>query len=280
VALTGEVEGYYRAFADRPIDHLIRSLTEGFAYQGESFPLSGKPRGEPSGHLPPEATVFFAQNHDQVGNRALGERLSMLVDPVKLKQGMGLVLLSPHIPLLFMGEEAAVDTPFLFFADWSDEAAELTRKGRRREFAHFKAFSTADLQERIPDPCDERTFLASKLDWASIERSPRSMEFRALTKELISIRQEKIIPLIQEGFVKAKGRRLGRGDGLGGIEVRWETRRGGVLQIAANFSESELPIADKIEGNGLWQAQPFNGEILLPAQIVVALSQGSRWREL
>jgi maltooligosyltrehalose trehalohydrolase len=275
VALTGEVEGYYRAFADRPVDHLIRSLTEGFAYQGEGFPLNGKQRGEPSGHLPPEATVFFAQNHDQVGNRALGERLSMLVGPDKLKLAMGLVMLSPHIPLLFMGEEAAVDTPFLFFADWSDEAAELTRKGRRREFAHFKAFSTADMQERIPDPCDERTFLASKLDWDSIERSPRSMEFRALTKELISIRQENIVPLIKEGFVKAWGRRVGGGDGLGGIEVRWETRRGDVLQMVANFSESELSFSEPLQGRQLWRSQPFNGETLSPAQIIVALHQGA-----
>ncbi|WP_249166797.1 hypothetical protein [Bradyrhizobium sp. JYMT SZCCT0428] len=102
---------------------------------------------------------------------------------------MALVILSPHIPLLFMGEEAAADTPSLFFADWSGEAAELTRKGRRTEFAHFKAFSTADLQEKIPDPCDERTFFASKLDWPSIDQSQISLEFRALTKELLKIRR-------------------------------------------------------------------------------------------
>ena len=116
--LTGEKEGYYRAFADRPLDHLARSLTESFAFQGEVFPLHNKPRGAKSAHLPPEATIFFAQNHDQVGNRALGERLSTLLSTEKLRQAMALVLLNPHIPMLFMGEEAAAETPFLFFCDW------------------------------------------------------------------------------------------------------------------------------------------------------------------
>jgi hypothetical protein len=114
VLLTGENEGYYSAFAYKPLEHLARSLTEGFAYQGEVFPLHNAPRGQPSGHLPPEATIFFAQNHDQVGNRALGERLAKLVNDEKLKQAMVLLILNPHIPMLFMGEEAAAQTPFLF----------------------------------------------------------------------------------------------------------------------------------------------------------------------
>ena len=132
-------------------------MTEGFAYQGEVFPLHKQSRGEPSAHLPPEATIFFAQNHDQIGNRAFGERLSKLVSPEKLAQALGLVLLSPHIPMLFMGEEAAADTPFLFFADWSGEAAESTREGGRKEFAHFNAFATPEMRASIPDPYDEQT---------------------------------------------------------------------------------------------------------------------------
>src|SRR5206468_10305732 len=130
-----------------------------------------RPRGEPSSHLPPEATIFFAQNHDQVGNRALGERLAKLVSREKLEQAMVLLLLSPHIPIMFMGEEAAAETPFLFFADWKGEAADLTREGRRKEFAHFAAFATPEVRDRIPDPCDARTFAASKLDWQALERS-------------------------------------------------------------------------------------------------------------
>jgi maltooligosyltrehalose trehalohydrolase len=116
VLLTGEAEGYYAAFANDPLSHLARSLTEGFAFQGENFPLHNKPRGERSAHLPPEATIFFAQNHDQIGNRAFGERLASLVGVDKLKQAMALVALSPHIPLLSWARNPRARRPFCSFA--------------------------------------------------------------------------------------------------------------------------------------------------------------------
>jgi maltooligosyltrehalose trehalohydrolase len=273
VLLTGEDEGYYRAFADRPLEHLARSLTEGFAYQGEVFPLHDAPRGEPSAHLPPEATIFFAQNHDQIGNRAFGERLSRLVSPEKLDQAMALVLLNPHIPMLFMGEEAAADTPFLFFADWSGEAAELTREGRRKEFAHFKAFSTPDMRASIPDPCDEKTFEASKLDWTGIDRSPVSARFRGLTAQLLQIRREKIVPLIKRGFVSAQCRLLGEDPRTGGLDARWRTEKGDILQIVANFADRELPVPALIAGESLWRLRPADTQGLLPGDIIVRVGQ-------
>ncbi|AMA61296.1 malto-oligosyltrehalose trehalohydrolase [Bradyrhizobium sp. CCGE-LA001] len=273
VLLTGEDEGYYRAFADKPLEHLARSLAEGFAYQGEVFALHDEPRGEPSAHLPPEATIFFAQNHDQIGNRALGERLSKLVSPEKLRQTMALVLLNPHIPMLFMGEEAAVETPFLFFADWTGEAAELTREGRRKEFAHFKSFSTPEMRARIPDPCDERTFQASKLDWSSIDRSPGCARFRALTAQLLQIRREKIVPLIERGFVSAQRELLGDDPRQGGVHVRWQTKRGEVLQIVANFAGERLPMPQLVEGECLWRGGPAEEQHLLPGDIIVRLGQ-------
>nr|WP_249803030.1 malto-oligosyltrehalose trehalohydrolase [Bradyrhizobium sp. 21] len=273
VLLTGEDEGYYRAFADKPLEHLARSLTEGFAYQGEVFPLHGTSRGEPSAHLPPEATIFFAQNHDQIGNRAFGERLSRLVSPEKLDQALTLVLLNPHIPMLFMGEEAAADTPFLFFADWSGEAAELTREGRRKEFAHFKAFSTPDLRARIPDPCDEKTFAASKLDWTGIDRSPASARSRGLTARLLKIRSEKIVPLIKRGFVSARCRLLGEDVRTGGLDARWRTEKGDVLQIVANFADRELPTPVLVAGESLWRLRPADSQALLPGDIIVRLGQ-------
>ncbi|MFC7697903.1 malto-oligosyltrehalose trehalohydrolase [Bradyrhizobium sp. GCM10028915] len=271
VLLTGEDEGYYRAFADRPLEHLARALTEGFAYQGEIFPLHDEPRGEPSAHLPPDATIFFAQNHDQIGNRALGERLSALVGPEKLDQAMALVLLNPHIPLLFMGEEAAAETPFLFFADWSGEAAELTREGRRKEFAHFKAFSTPGMRARIPDPCDEKTFGASKLDWAGIDRSPASARFRGLTARLLKIRREKIVPLIKRGFVSAHCRLLGENQRKGGLDARWRTQKGDILQIVANFADHELPMPALVAGESLWRLGAADAPALLPSDIIVRL---------
>jgi maltooligosyltrehalose trehalohydrolase len=271
VLLTGENEGYYNAFVDKPLEHLARSLTEGFAYQGEVFPLHNKPRGQPSRHLPPEATIFFAQNHDQVGNRALGERLTRLINDDKLKQAMVLLILNPHIPMLFMGEEAAAQTPFLFFADWKGEAAALTREGRRKEFTHFKAFSSPELRERIPDPCDEATFMASELDWKALDRSPISSKFRALTQELLNIRREKIVPLIQNGFVKTKAELLGAGEAKsGGVNVQWRTAKGEVLQIVTNFSIQALPLPPLIRGEMLWGAGQTSGRLYLsPAEILV-----------
>jgi maltooligosyltrehalose trehalohydrolase len=273
VLLTGEDEGYYRAFADRPLEHLARSLTEGFAYQGENFPLHQVPRGEPSAHLPPEATIFFAQNHDQIGNRAFGERLSRLVRPEKLEQAMALVLLSPHIPMLFMGEETAAETPFLFFADWTGEAAELTREGRRKEFSHFKAFATPETRAEIPDPCDERTFQASKLDWTSIDQSPAGARFRALTTQLLTIRREKIVPLVKRGFVSAQRDLIGADPRMGGVDVRWRTEQGEVLQIVANFADHELPMPPLVEGESLWRLRGSEAEALVPGDIIVRLGQ-------
>lgn len=273
VLLTGEDEGYYRAFADKPLEHLARSLTEGFAYQGEVFPLHQEPRGEPSAHLPPEATIFFAQNHDQVGNRAFGERLSRLVGPDKLELALALMLLSPHIPMLFMGEEAAADTPFLFFADWTGEAAELTREGRRKEFSHFKAFATPETRARIPDPCDERTFLASRLDWTSIDQSPAGARFRALTAQLLTIRREKIVPLIKRGLVSAQRQLLGADPRMGGIDVRWQTERGEMLQIVVNFAGHEFPMPALVDGESLWRLHPHAAEALGPGDMVVRLGQ-------
>ena len=275
VLLTGEKEGYYRAFADKPLDHLARSLTESFAYQGEVFPLHNKPRGAKSAHLPPDATIFFAQNHDQVGNRAHGERLSTLVSTEKLRQAMALVLLNPHIPMLFMGEEAAAETPFLFFCDWQGEAAQLTRDGRRKEFAEFKAFSTPEMRDEIPDPTDERTFLSSKLDWDRIKHAPRSREFRALTHELLAIRHRQVVPLIKEGFARAHAETFGRSrTAMESINVIWHTQEENSLQIISSFADNSVPMP-KIEGNVIWNSE--RGPViasLRPHQIVVAIGDG------
>ena len=141
VLLTGEHDGYYADYGDHPADKLARCLSEGFIYQGEMSHYLGVPRGMPSAHLPPTAFVLFLQNHDQIGNRAFGERLTTLVDPRALEAAIALVLLCPQIPLMFMGEEFASRTPFLFFTDHHGELADAVRNGRRNEFARFPAFS-------------------------------------------------------------------------------------------------------------------------------------------
>ena len=165
VLLTGESEGYYEDFAD-PINQLGRAMAEGFVYQGEVSKHSGEPRGEPSSHLPSTAFVICLQNHDQIGNRAMGERLTALADPQALRAATALLLLAPFIPMLFMGEEVVSKTPFLFFTSHNDELADLVREGRRSEFKHFAAFQDPERREKIPDPNAPSTFQASIPDFS------------------------------------------------------------------------------------------------------------------
>jgi len=155
--LTGERAGYYADFQDPR--HLPRALAEGFAYQGQRSRFFRRRRGTPGADLPAERFVVFAQNHDQVGNRASGERLASAVGPAAARLAAAVVLAAPAVPLLFMGEEYAEPAPFLFFTSYLDaRLAEAVRAGRRREFARF-AWSGP-----VADPADADTFLRSRID--------------------------------------------------------------------------------------------------------------------
>jgi malto-oligosyltrehalose trehalohydrolase len=138
-AATGEDAGYYAEYRG-DTDKLARSLAEGFAFQGEMMAYRGEPRGEPSAHLPPTAFVAFIQNHDQVGNRAFGDRLTASTPAEAVRAIAAIYLLAPQIPMLFMGEEWAAAQPFPFFCDFEAELGEAVRKGRREEFAKFPEF--------------------------------------------------------------------------------------------------------------------------------------------
>lgn len=195
VLLTDEKDGYYQNYSDRPLEHLGRVLAEGYAYQGEIYPTDEQARGEPSNLLPETAFVNFTQNHDQIGNRAFGERLAQLAPPERLRAGLGILLLSPQIPMLFMGEEYAAPQPFLYFCDYQGDLAKAIREGRRNEFASFGAFADEQSREQIPDPNAEQTYLNSQLDQADRERSPHR-EFLEFTRELLRVRAERVVPLI------------------------------------------------------------------------------------
>lgn len=201
----------------------------------------------------------------------MSERLSNLVSVEKLSQTMALLLLNPHTPMLFMGEEAAAETPFLFFADWQGEAAELTREGRSKEFAHFTAFASPEMREKIPDPCDERTFLSSKFDWAKLDHAPLSQHFRALTTELLAIRHKAIVPMIKDGFVKASVELLGDPGAKRGLDVRWQTATRDELQLIANFSDESLAIPTLDQAETLWPMPPAE-KLVNPWQVVVRRS--------
>ena len=184
VALTGETAGYYADFAGEPLAHLQKALTRGFVYDGQRSPHRRRRHGRPLEGLPLSRLLGYAQTHDQVGNRACGERLSQLVSPGRQKIALALVLTAPFTPMLFMGEEWGASTPFLFFTDHEDPAiAEATRKGRRAEFAAF-----GWRPDEVPDPQSEATFLQSKLRWAEREAAPHR-DVLAFTRALLALRR-------------------------------------------------------------------------------------------
>ena len=186
VLLTGESEGYYEDFQDATT-LLAECLRAGFAYQGQRSPHLQRNRGEPSGHLPTTAFVVCLQNHDQIGNRAMGERLTTLADPGKLQAATALLLLCPFIPMLFMGEEHGATNPFLFFTSHNDELATLVREGRRAEFKHFAGFQDEKRRAAIPDPNAPATFKASVPD----RPAPGA---GSLIHSLLDIRRAVIVP--------------------------------------------------------------------------------------
>jgi maltooligosyltrehalose trehalohydrolase len=193
VMLTGETESYYSAFAEAPATKLARVLSEGFVYQGEPSPIhDGKPRGEPSAELPPTAFVSFLQNHDQTGNRAMGERLTLLADPAALRAAVALLLLSPQIPMLFMDEENGSTQPFLFFTDYTGDLADAVREGRRREFAKFAVFSDPERRAHIPDPNDVQTFERSSVLMADTDR-----EWRHFYQSALAVRTRLLVPRLE-----------------------------------------------------------------------------------
>jgi malto-oligosyltrehalose trehalohydrolase len=195
VLLTGETDGYYADYGQQPIHQLGRCLSQGFAYQGEMSPYRGnQPVGGSSRHLPPGSFVSFLQNHDQIGNRAFGERILALADGEAVRAAMAILLLAPSPPLLFMGEEFAAAAPFLFFSDFEGELATSVREGRRDEFSRFERFSSPETRARIPDPNAEETFRASKLDWGSLELESHR-DWLEFYRDLLRLRKEHITRL-------------------------------------------------------------------------------------
>ena len=237
VLLTGETEGYYSDFVDDATARLARCLSEGFIYQGAQT-RHGHTRGETSAHLPPTAFVAFLQNHDQTGNRALGERLSHLADPDALAAATTLLLLSPKVPLLFMGEEWGATQPFLFFTEHKEELAQAVREGRRAEFADFSAFQDEKARERIPDPNALSTFEASIPDFDARETAPHAAYLERY-RTLLALRHQHIVP-------RLKGARALGADAIGdkAVLARWQMNDGSQLIIALNLGNQPTALSD------------------------------------
>jgi maltooligosyltrehalose trehalohydrolase len=234
VLLTDEHEGYYADYADAPAARLARCLKEGFVYQGEpSAYRDGKRRGTPSARLPPTAFVLFLQNHDQIGNRAFGERLTVLARPEALEAAIALQLLCPQMPLVFMGEEAASLSPFLFFTDHNPEIAQAVREGRRREFARFAGFYDPQHLAKIPDPNAPATFEQSRP-----LPHPSNAEKRAkLYRHLLALRRSEIVPRLDGAYALDAS-----AVGSAAVLARWRMGDGAVLTLASNFAADPAAI--------------------------------------
>ncbi|WP_322104627.1 malto-oligosyltrehalose trehalohydrolase [Paraburkholderia sp. J41] len=250
VLLTGESEGYYRGFTESPIRKLARALSEGFVYQGDPSPVhDGKPRGEPSAHLPPTAFVSCLQNHDQIGNRAFGDRLRALADDDALRAATAMLLLSPQIPMLFMDEEYGSTQPFQFFTAYEGELADAVREGRRREFAHFAAFNDEAMRARIPDPNDPQTFANASPPPADAPVDGERREWMHFYKSALCVRAHLLIPRLRharalDATVLADDNEAGKA----ALVARWRLGDGAVLSIALNLGRESVPLDPKPEG--------------------------------
>ncbi len=253
VILTGETDGYYEDYARNPHGLLCRALAEGFAYQGEpSRHQSGTPRGEPSAHLPPTAFVNFLQDHDQIGNRAFGERLATLVkNEDALRAATAVMLLSPSPPMLFMGEEWACREPFVYFCDFEPELAQKVREGRKREFARFVRFSGEAGHPEPPDPTSADTFQSAKLDWARL-REPAHAQWLELYRRLLAIRRRDIVPIIPR---IRQGRCIKLEDN-GAFALDWVVGHGSMLHLMANLGDHAVPIVVPPAGRVVYATHP------------------------
>ena len=265
VLLTGEKGAYYQDFSEDSAEKLARCLKEGFIYQGEASPHNGKPRGEPSAGLSATAFVAFLQNHDQVGNRALGERLTLLAEPEALKAATALLLLCPQIPLLFMGEEIGSTSPFLFFTDFHDELADAVREGRRKEFAKFPAFADPDQRRLIPDPNAASTFEQSKP-----QPNAQSDQWRAFYKDLLDLRRRFVIP-------RLKGARGVRAEAIGekAVIAAWSMTDGAILTLALNLADTAVELLDTPKSLPFHVQGAAPNPQLQPHSLVAWLEEGS-----
>nr|WP_253207159.1 malto-oligosyltrehalose trehalohydrolase [Verticiella sp. GG226] len=259
VLLTDERDGYYGDYADQPEARLARCLAEGFVYQGEpSAHRKGEPRGEPSADLPPTAFVMFLQNHDQIGNRAFGERLTTLLDaraprdePNPLAAAVALTLLTPHIPMIFMGEEIGSKAPFLYFTSHHETLAQAVRDGRRKEFSGFAAFAGGGPMTDLPDPNARATFARSAPGDPHAVHVDESI-WSAFYWRLLKVRRQALAPRLPGSSA------LGA-DVLGEkcVQARWRLGDGARLHLLVNLSQQDVALPDAaLMGDVLFETRP------------------------
>jgi malto-oligosyltrehalose trehalohydrolase len=257
VLLTGETQGYYSDYQHAPRHDIARALASGFVYQGEpSEHRGGQLRGEPSGKLGPLAFVNFLQNHDQIGNRPLGDRLESLVGAPAIEAALAITLLAPAIPMLFMGEEWGSTAPFPFFCGFTGELAEAVRRGRHREYA----WAYAKYGDEVPDPLDPATFRSAVLDWDARD-SATGQQRLLMVKHLLAIRAREITPRLNGAVF---GDAQASDNGL--LSADWRMADGSMLRLRANLSTTAIDQVKQPAGNRLWGGE--TGRMMPPWSVL------------
>ncbi|MCA1367388.1 malto-oligosyltrehalose trehalohydrolase [Bradyrhizobium sp. BRP14] len=269
VIATGEIKGHYRRFAEDPWGDLLGAMTEGFALPAKEDDFSPLP---PHAPVPPQASVSFLQNHDQIGNRAFGERLVSLVKEERLRVMTAMLMLVPQIPLLFMGEEYGETQPFHFFTDYEGEIAEAIRLGRRGEAENFGGLPPGKTVEDLPDPLNAQQFAESKLRWSRAASSAGKRQL-AFTRELAEIRQQHIVPLLA-GTALPQYRTPPTEEGV--IAIDWQFEEA-LLELRVNLSE-ETRVIPVIRGQPIFaseapESSTASGAELSGPGIIVAVAR-------
>jgi malto-oligosyltrehalose trehalohydrolase len=246
-AASKENDAYYGEYAGNT-ELLGRALAEGFSFQGQLMAYRGRHRGEPSAALPPTAFVSFIQNHDQIGNRAFGDRITEFAPFEAVRAIAAIYLLAPQIPMLFMGEEWAARQPFPFFCDYGSELAEAVKKGRQEEFARFPQFRDPANREKLPDPTTRATFLFAKLRWEDATDGVHA-QWRDWYRRVIAVRHAEIIPRL--AGIAGNSARWEIVEDMT-VLVRWTMGDGAQLVLAANLKETATQSVDLPPGRPLW----------------------------
>ncbi len=268
-AATLEGHGYYGDYLE-DTEKLGRALAEGFAFQGEMMQSIDRGRGEPSAFLPPTAFIAFMQNHDQIGNRAFGERINAIASPEAVHAIASVYLLLPQVPMLFMGEEWGSSQPFPFFCDFSGDLAAAVSKGRREEFASFPEFKDPEQRDRIPDPEDPQTFRSGKLDWNQATQGVHA-EWIGWYRNILAVRRTRALPLLQQIVGHAGSYQV---LAPGAVVVRWRVNAETQLQLEANLSDTSVSGFAEPRGIQLWQeGPPREGDLLRPWSVVWSVLQ-------
>jgi maltooligosyltrehalose trehalohydrolase len=249
--LAGDAYAYYADYEGNAME-LAATLQRGWLFVGQHSRCEDAPRGTDPSHVAMRKSIVCIQNHDQIGNRALGDRLTHRADPAAWRAASAVLLLAPMTPLLFMGQEWAASSPFQFFTDFAPELGEKVVAGRRREFQAFPEFATPEAADKIPNPQQAATFEASKLNWNEVNHRDHARAL-ALYRALIALRLELDAPASDQTTCPARAADpdtvvFERTDGDGAVTVIGRLRGGGEVAVPEiKDAEWEMVLSTEVD---------------------------------